>query len=87
MRFNPLSDPFVKVGYLGYCMLGVALRQPDGRYQPCLEVRDERERLIYERRFPDTYPDADGALRRATGKGHQVIEDHLAAEMEETVGA
>ena len=82
MRWDPMFDPFVEYGYLGYAMRCVAHRQPDATYQPSLQVRDYRDAsgaLLFECIFPEVYPDADSAMRLAVGKGHQIVENLLEA--------
>ena len=43
MRFDPVFDPFVEAGYLGYALRCIAHRQSDGTYKPSLQVRDCRD--------------------------------------------
>ena len=82
MRFDPMFDPFVEVGYLGYALRCIAHRQSDGTYKPSLHVRyfrDASRPLLFEHTFSEGYFDADSALKRAMGKGHQVVEGLLEA--------
>jgi hypothetical protein len=78
VRFNPLFDPFVETGYLGYSLRGIAHRLPDRTFRASLEIRDFRladGELMQEFLFAETFPEADAALERAIGKGRQVIDD------------
>lgn len=78
MRFNPLFDPFVETGYLGYSLRGIAHRLPDRTFRASLEIRDYRltdGELMQEFLFAETFPEADAALERALGKGRQVVDD------------
>ena len=80
MRFDPLFDPFVETGYLGYSLRGVAHRQPDRTFRASLEIRDYRYAagdLLYESMFSETFTVADAAITRAMGRGQQVVDDLL----------
>jgi hypothetical protein len=80
MRSDPMFDPFVEAGYLGYSLRAVAHRLPGKAFRPHLEIRDYRYsngELLYERVFDEFYFEADPALNRAMGKGYQVIDDSL----------
>jgi hypothetical protein len=78
MWFNPLIDPFVETGYLGYSLRGIAHRQPDRTFRPSLEIRDYRYArgdVLSEHVFTETFDDADAAIERALGKGRQLVDD------------
>ena len=78
MHFNPLFDPLVETGYLGYALRGIAHRQPDRSFRASLEIRDYRfaaGELLQELVFAETFDEADEALERALGKGRQVVDD------------
>jgi hypothetical protein len=80
MQFNPMFDPFVETGYLGYALRAIAHRQPDKTFKPTLEIRDYRYGegdLLYECLFDEIYTAADPAIDRAMGRGQQVIDDLL----------
>jgi hypothetical protein len=80
MQLNPLFDPFVETGYLGYSLRGVAHRHKDGTFRASLEIRDYRYasgELLYESMFSETFTVADAAIERAIGRGHQVVDDLL----------
>lgn len=89
MRFNPLFDPFVETGYLGYSLRGIAHRLPDHTFRASLEIRDFRlaeGELMQEFLFAETFAEADAALERALGKGRQVVDDLVyLTDIEETV--
>lgn len=72
MRPDPMHDPFVEAGYLGYSLRGVAHLQADKTFRPSLEIRDYRYgagELLYECLFHELFADADAAMDRAMGKG------------------
>ncbi len=76
--FNPLFDPSVETGYLGYSLRGIAHRLPDRTFRASLEICDLRSGeggLMREFLFAETFAEADAALERALGKGRQVIDD------------
>ncbi len=78
MSFNPLSDPFIETGYLGYSLRGIAHRQPDETYRPSLQIRDfgySHGGRLYEGNFRDSFFDADEAIEHALGKGRQIVDD------------
>ncbi|MDB5808623.1 MAG: hypothetical protein JWN94_745 [Betaproteobacteria bacterium] len=80
MWFNPLIDPFVETGYLGYSLRAVAHRQPDCAYRPSLEIRNYQYasgELLSEFMFPETFAEADAAIERALGKGRQLVDELL----------
>ena len=80
MSFNPLFDPFVETGYLGYSLRSIAQCRPDRTFRAALEIRDFRYAegdLLYESMFSETFTAADAAIARAMGRGHQVVDDLL----------
>jgi hypothetical protein len=80
VRPDPMHDPFVEAGYLGYSLRGAAHVQADRTFRPSLEIRDYRigaGELLYECLFDEWYSDADAAIQRAMGKGRQVIDGLL----------
>lgn len=80
MRPDPMHDPFVEAGYLGYSLRGAAHRQADGTFRPSLEIRDYRYgagELLFECLSNEIFADADAAIDQAMGKGQQVIDDLL----------
>jgi hypothetical protein len=80
MRFNPLLDVKVEIGYRGHAVTGVAHRRPSGMFSASVEVRDLQHRrggVFFERDFQDEFPHADSAIDAALREGHQVIEARL----------
>ena len=80
MLFNPLFDPFAETGYLGYALRGIAQRQPDRSFRASLEIRDyryARGERAYDFMFPEAFDDADAAIKRAIGKGQQLVDELL----------
>ncbi|HKU71488.1 MAG TPA: hypothetical protein VJQ51_11675 [Burkholderiales bacterium] len=80
MRFNPLLDVVVEVGYRGHAVRSVAHRRPSGMFSPSVAVRDLRHRhggVFFEREFREEFPDADAAIDSALREGHRVVEARL----------
>lgn len=79
-RSNPLFDPFVEAGYLGYSIRATAHRQPYKMFCPSLRIRDCRSGVtppFYERMLQKSFIDADAAIGWAMGIGRRVIDDHI----------
>lgn len=82
MRFNPLLDVLVEVGYRGHSMRCVARRRPGGTFSASLEVREGDYRagnVLFDGDVPHWFVDADSALDRAMREGRRLIEDRLNA--------
>ncbi|MEO7726622.1 MAG: hypothetical protein ABIS45_05165 [Burkholderiales bacterium] len=80
MSLNPLLDPFVETGYLGYSLRGIAHRRPDATYQPSLQIRNYRCSFggrLYDGKFRDLFFDPESAIEHALGKGRQIVDDHV----------
>ena len=78
MKWNPLFDPFIEAGYLGYSLRAVAHCQSSTSFVPLLVIRDltlNSEEPIYEKVLSLEFDDPDSAMRYAMGKGRQIIDD------------
>jgi hypothetical protein len=83
MLWNPLTDPYIESGYLGYGLRAIAHRNRFGTFTPSLEIREFRygnggRELLVKRTFAAAECiTADDAMRYAMGKGQQVVDNLL----------
>ena len=79
MQHDPVSDPFVIIGY-GECTIRcMAHRRPDGTFRSHLRVKDEASRhgeVLFDDAFEVPFANADAALNWAMLRGQQIVGRH-----------